>query len=84
MEVGGTDELRTWILSFGDGALVLDIAGGEAAPGRILTACAPMLLLTGASGLALGLPGNFRRKGMLRRGGFDTLPFIDGRAVVLA
>jgi hypothetical protein len=24
MEVGGTDELRTWILSFGDGALVLE------------------------------------------------------------
>jgi hypothetical protein len=27
MEVGGTDELRTWILSFGDGALVLEPAG---------------------------------------------------------
>jgi predicted DNA-binding transcriptional regulator YafY len=26
MEVGGTDELRTWILSFGDGALVLEPA----------------------------------------------------------
>jgi len=24
MEVGGVDELRTWILSFGDGALVLE------------------------------------------------------------
>ena len=26
MEVGGIDELRTWILSFGDGALVLEPA----------------------------------------------------------
>ena len=36
MEVGGTDELRTWILSFGDGALVLEPAALRDAVAREL------------------------------------------------
>jgi len=38
MEVGGTDELRTWILSFGDGALVLEPAALREAVVRELAA----------------------------------------------
>jgi uncharacterized protein YgbK (DUF1537 family) len=47
------------------------------------TACANDLLLTGGSGLALGLPGNFARAGLLPRAN-DTaeLPVIDGFSAV--
>ena len=47
-------------------------------------ACATMTLITGGSGVALGLPGNFRKQGLLRRGGADAAPAIEGPAVVLA
>ncbi len=47
-------------------------------------ACADLQLLTGGSGLALGLPENFRRRGLLESAQADTLPPIDGHAVVLA
>jgi uncharacterized protein YgbK (DUF1537 family) len=47
-------------------------------------ACADMRLLTGGSGLALGLPENFRRKGVLERRAADRLPAIQGHAAVLA
>jgi uncharacterized protein YgbK (DUF1537 family) len=48
-------------------------------------ACANDLLLTGGSGLALGLPGNFARAGLLPHAE-DTaeLPVIDGFSAVLA
>jgi 3-dehydrotetronate 4-kinase len=48
-------------------------------------ACANDLLLTGGSGLAVGLPGNFARAGLLPRAN-DTaeLPVIDGFSSVLA
>lgn len=48
------------------------------------TACADMKLLTGGSGLALGLPNNFRRQGWLKRRSGGGLPHIDGAAAVLA
>jgi uncharacterized protein YgbK (DUF1537 family) len=47
-------------------------------------ACANMKLLTGGSGLALGLPGNFRRAGMLEQQAAGALPRIGGHAAVLA
>ena len=47
-------------------------------------ACAGLKLLTGGSGLALGLPGNFRRAGLLRRQSVRELPGIGGHAAVLA
>ena len=47
-------------------------------------ACAGMKLLTGGSGLALGLPENFRRQGLLKAARAGTLPAIDGHAVVLS
>jgi uncharacterized protein YgbK (DUF1537 family) len=47
-------------------------------------ACADMRLVTGGSGAALGLPDNFRKRGLLRaRGNAAQLPAIRGfRAVV--
>lgn len=42
-------------------------------------------LVTGGSGVALGLPDNFRREGLLRDSpGADRLPPIKGKAAVLA
>ena len=48
-------------------------------------ACADMRLVTGGSGIALGLPENFRRRGLLRTGGgTDALPAVGGYAAVVA
>ena len=47
-------------------------------------ACAELGLLTGGSGLALGLPENFRRAGVLRVRKGAALPGFGGRAAVLA
>lgn len=42
-------------------------------------------LVTGGSGVALGLPAAYRRRGLMaHRAGADTLPKIDGAAAVLA
>jgi uncharacterized protein YgbK (DUF1537 family) len=50
------------------------------------TACARLPLLTGGSGIALGLPGNFRRAGLLARdaAAADALPGVAGTAAVLS
>ncbi len=48
-------------------------------------ACASLPLLTGGSGLARGLPGAYRRAGLLRRpGAAGLLPATSGAAAVLA
>jgi uncharacterized protein YgbK (DUF1537 family) len=47
-------------------------------------ACADLPLLTGGSGLALGLPENFRRAGKLRDLDASKLPAVFGGEVVLA
>jgi 3-dehydrotetronate 4-kinase len=48
-------------------------------------AAADLPLLTGGSGIALGLPENFRRSGLLGAGGVaDALPAIEGPAAVLS
>ena len=47
-------------------------------------ACADDKLLTGGSGLALGLPENFRRAGVLQTRASAALPAIAGSAAVLA
>jgi uncharacterized protein YgbK (DUF1537 family) len=56
--------------------------------GDLLTigaACADMKLLTGGSGVALGLPENFRRRGKLPADTVaDQLPSVPGPAVVLS
>ncbi len=52
---------------------------------NIGAACSDMRLVTGGSGIALGLPENFRRRGLLRTsGGADTLPAVGGYAAVVA
>ncbi|HEX2830820.1 MAG TPA: 3-oxo-tetronate kinase [Burkholderiales bacterium] len=51
---------------------------------EIGAACASMRLLTGGSGLALGLPVNYRHEGLLKRHAADSVPSIAGPAVVLA
>ena len=51
---------------------------------EIGAACASMRLVTGGSGLALGLPTNYRQAGLLRRRAADGLPSIDGASIVLA
>jgi 3-dehydrotetronate 4-kinase len=48
------------------------------------TACAGLRLMTGGSGLALGLPDNFRRAGLLKGQAADVLPAVGGHAAVLA
>lgn len=48
------------------------------------SACADLPLLTGGSGLALGLPDNFRRAGKLRDFDVSELPHVAGGEVVLA
>ena len=48
------------------------------------SACADLPLLTGGSGLALGLPQNFRRAGKLRDFDVSELPQVAGGEVVLA
>ena len=47
-------------------------------------ACAGMPLLTGGSGLALGLPENFRREKLLKAATASALPRVGGHAVVLS
>jgi uncharacterized protein YgbK (DUF1537 family) len=47
-------------------------------------ACAWMRLLTGGSGLGLGLPRNYRHAGLLKRGIADAVMRVDGPAVVLS
>ena len=49
------------------------------------TACSKLKLITGGSGVAMGLPANFRRAGALNAdGGLTRLPKLRGAAVVLA
>jgi uncharacterized protein YgbK (DUF1537 family) len=48
-------------------------------------AAADLALITGGSGIALGLPANFRRQGLLGEGsGADALPPVGGMAAVLS
>jgi 3-dehydrotetronate 4-kinase len=47
-------------------------------------AAADFPLITGGSGIALGLPDNFRRKGLLKPGEAATLPRIEGPAAVIS
>jgi uncharacterized protein YgbK (DUF1537 family) len=52
---------------------------------EIGAACANMKLITGGSGIALGLPENFRREGLLPGAGpADALPKVAGREAVIA
>ena len=68
----------------GCGYVVTDVLEDEDLR-RLGAACADMVLLTGGSGIAMGLPENFRASGMLGAGGAaDRLPEVTGGEVVLA
>lgn len=47
-------------------------------------ACAPLKLITGGSGMAMGLPANFVRAGLLKPGRQYELPKVSGPTAVLA
>jgi len=47
-------------------------------------ACADMKLITGGSGMAMGLPANFVRSGDLEIGDMQALPAVTGSTVVLS
>jgi uncharacterized protein YgbK (DUF1537 family) len=47
-------------------------------------ACADLKLVTGGSGMAMGLPANFVRAGLLKAGQHYALPKVTGPAAVLA
>lgn len=47
-------------------------------------ACADLALVTGGSGMAMGLPENFRRRGQLASGRQAALPKVEGAAAVIA
>jgi len=47
-------------------------------------ACADLKLVTGGSGMAMGLPGNFVRKGLMKSGQHSQLPKVNGPTAVLA
>ena len=64
--------------------LVVDAAGDEDLH-AIGLGTEELPLITGGSGIAIGLPTLFVRLGMLERGpGVDALPHVDGPAVVLS
>ena len=70
--------------STGSGIAIVDAlaAADLHAIGR---ACAGLRLVTGGSGVAVGLPENFRLAGLLKRHDADTaLPQIDGPAAIIA
>ncbi len=47
-------------------------------------ACADVKLITGGSGMAMGLPANFIRQGLLKSGQQASLPKVSGPTVVIA
>ena len=47
-------------------------------------ACADLKLVTGGSGMAMGLPANFVRQGLLKTGQHYVLPKVTGSTAVLA
>ncbi len=47
-------------------------------------ACSDLKLVTGGSGMAMGLPANFVRKGLMKSGQHSQLPKITGPTAVLA
>jgi 3-dehydrotetronate 4-kinase len=47
-------------------------------------AAADLALITGGSGIAMGLPENFRRQGLLAAERADRLPHVPGREAILA
>ena len=82
----GVDGVRARITELRGEGVVMAIADAlsDADLYTLGEACADLPLLTGGSGLALGLPGNFRKAGKLRDIDAAKLEHVDGGEVVLA
>jgi uncharacterized protein YgbK (DUF1537 family) len=83
---GGVESIRTRIAQLrADGVRMAVADALSDADLHVLgEACADLALLTGGSGLALGLPDNFRRAGKLRDLNAAQVPTVEGGEVVLA
>ncbi len=85
--VAGAEQVRTAFDALrGDGAhhAIVDALSDDDLL-TIGTACADLKLITGGSGVALGLPGNFRRAGKLSSDTVaDQLPTVPGPGAVLS
>jgi len=83
---GGVESIRARIARFrADGVrMAVADAVSDADLHALGEACADLALLTGGSGLALGLPANFRRAGKLRDLDAAQVPAVEGGEVVLA
>jgi len=83
----GPDALRERFAALrldGAGMAIVD-ALSDADLYTIGTACADMPLMTGGSGVAIGLPRNFAEQGLLRdAGSASALPHIEGPALVVS
>lgn len=82
----GVDAVRAKIAELRQKGVAMAIADAlsDADLYTLGAACADLPLLTGGSGLALGLPENFRRAGKLRDLDAANLPQVAGGEVVLA
>lgn len=82
----GVDAVRAKIAELRQKGVAIAIADAlsDADLYTLGAACADLPLLTGGSGLALGLPENFRRAGKLRDLDAASLPPVAGGEVVLA
>ncbi|SEB92314.1 Uncharacterized conserved protein YgbK, DUF1537 family [Pseudomonas saponiphila] len=82
----GVDAVRAKIAELRQKGVAMAIADAlsDADLYTLGAACADLPLLTGGSGLALGLPENFRRAGKLRDLDAASLPPVAGGEVVLA
>lgn len=82
----GVDAVRAKIAELRQKGVAMAIADAlsDADLYTLGVACADLPLLTGGSGLALGLPENFRRAGKLRDLDAASLPPVAGGEVVLA
>lgn len=82
----GADALRAKLTALGESGVrhaVVDAVDDDDLM-MIGEACAGLPLVTGGSGVALGLPSNFRRDGLLGASAEAALPEAKGGAVVLA
>jgi uncharacterized protein YgbK (DUF1537 family) len=82
----GTDAVRTRIDALRQDGVRIAIADAVSDADLVTLgeACADLPLITGGSGVAMGLPANFRRRGQLRDGDAAGIPTVAGPAVVLA
>ncbi|MBV8354957.1 MAG: four-carbon acid sugar kinase family protein, partial [Candidatus Eremiobacteraeota bacterium] len=80
----GEAAIRAALASAVERHLIIDAVSDEDLR-AIGLACEGLALITGGSGIALGLPERFARQGWLAsRTGVDVLPHVDGAAAVLS